>query len=131
MLIALVVVLIATALFFPAVHICGPAPKTARAAFDVSQLRSAMRSFYTEYGKPPPPGEAATVAALIGANEKRIVFFEADPSRLNKAGEYLDQWGTPFRIGVRDFVEPWAYSFGKNRIDEGGAEGTDDVSSWR
>ena len=95
------------------------------------QLRAAMKHYHIEYGFGPTGPHSQITAALRGNNERKIIFFEAPANRFNDSGEFLDLWGSPFRIDASNPDQPWAYSFGKNRIDEGGAEGSDDVASWQ
>jgi hypothetical protein len=94
------------------------------------QLQAAVRAFVTEYGVAPKGDAAAIMAALRGGNERRIVFFEAPTQFLNAKGEFLDRWGERFRFDLRDDANPRIWSTGRNRRDEDGAVGTDDIATW-
>lgn len=98
---------------------------------DTFTLVAAVKNYITEFGAPPAGGDAAIMTALRGANPRKMVFFEMDARRINARGEFFDPWGHPYRIDVSDPKAPAVYSFGKNGIDEGGAEGSDDIVSWR
>ena len=118
-------------LLFPAVQGCGPISNHARARMDAGQIQTALRAYYVTFGNPPAGDHARIMAALRGGNPQKVVFFEAPGKSFNRAGELLDPWGQAFRIDASEPGRPWAYSFGKNGIDEGGAEGSDDVASWQ
>jgi len=96
---------------------------------DVTQLVVAAKAYTTEYGKPPEGSQLAQLKALEGDNPRKIVFIEVDPKHTTKDGIFLDPWGTPY---VYDLSKPsgaWAYSFGRNKIDEHG--NGDDCASWQ
>ena len=71
---------------------------------------------------------------LFDSNEASgppTILAEAAAKRFNAQGEYVDLWKHPYRIDVSNPQSPNVYSFGENGIDEGGAEGSDDIASWR
>jgi len=94
-------------------------------------LATALDFYYKEYGGPPVGDQAAMIRILHGDNPKRIVFFEFATRNKSPSGEFLDPWGSPYKIDLSDPAHPRVYSFGKNKQDEGGREGTDDIASWR
>ena len=111
----------------------GPAKdnKSIEASNYIRGICQAMNTFKREYGFFPPGTSAQIMMDLTsGKNPKRIVFLEARNERFNAAGDFLDPWGTPIRIGSLASGLPWAYSFGPNKIDEGGGEYSDDIASW-
>lgn len=71
------------------------------------------------------------IPALLGENPRKIVFFAGPEKNFTPHGEYLDPWGTPYRFDLSDPKAPRVWSCGPNRKDEGGAEGSDDIVSWR
>lgn len=101
----------------------------ARAKNDVVQLKVAMTAFITEYGKQPEKVASRLLDCLSGANERKIVFIELPKKQINENGVFVDPWGSPYQFGYNMDDGTWAYSFGKNRIDEGGRG--DDVNSWQ
>lgn len=105
--------------------------KRAVARNDVMTLVAAIKNHIAEYGASPIGDNAHIMAALRGTNARQIVFFEMDADRINALGEFFDPWGHPYRIDASNPEFVWVYSFGKNGIDEGGAEGSDDIASWR
>ncbi|MEA3210407.1 MAG: hypothetical protein QOE70_3464 [Chthoniobacter sp.] len=125
----LIVILIA--LLFPLVPPVHESPKRVTARQDVIMIREALKQYIVEFGTAPVGNHAQIMTALRGKNPKQIIIFEADAKRFNPRGEFLDPWGTPYRIEASNIDFPWAYSFGKNLIDEGGAEFSDDIVSWR
>lgn len=110
-----------------------PAPDSKRteALVAIRAVCQAMNTFQREYGY-FPMGDGATIMKLLasGANARRIIFFDAPKKSFNAAGEFLDPWGTPLRFGSFASGLPWTYSYGPNKIDEGGADYSDDVASW-
>jgi type II secretory pathway pseudopilin PulG len=125
-----IVVLVLLGLLFPSINGRGLPPKRVLARNDLMQVRAALRNYIAEYGAPPTGAAAKIMTALRGNNPQKIVFFEASANRFNRFGEFLDPWGSPFRIDTSNPEQPWAYSFGGNRIDEGGIESSDDIATW-
>ena len=64
-----------------------------------------------------------------GDNKRNVVFLEIKPQNISNDGYFLDPWGTPYVLNLVNPSNLWAYSFGKNKIDEGG--NGDDVASWK
>ena len=95
---------------------------------DIRGLENLMQ-FYSFTHRPLPKGTAADqLRALLELNSRRHGrFLRIDPARLGADGIYRDPWGSPYAFGWNE--QPWAYSSGPNRIDEGGKG--DDVSDWR
>lgn len=96
----------------------------------VSQVCAALKQYRTEYGAMPAGSQAEIMNTLRGANPRKIVFFEARPQDFNQQGEYIDAWGTPYHIDASTPDYPWAYSYGPDKQDNGGAPGSDDITSW-
>jgi hypothetical protein len=103
------------------------APKAA-AKNAVIQLAIAAKAYKQEYGEPPKGDNRSILRTLQDDNPRKIVFIELNPKEISKDGFFLDPWGTPYAFDLSNAAEPWAYSFGKNKIDEGGHN--DDVTSW-
>jgi type II secretory pathway pseudopilin PulG len=103
-----------------------------KAKQDVNIIEIGLRGFAAENGR-PPTGRPAQIAALLrgenigGQNPKRLDYVEASLGEMNSAGEFIDPWGTPYRISSG--ADARAYSCGPNRQDENG-EG-DDICSWK
>jgi hypothetical protein len=97
---------------------------------DVMSLRVAVRAYSFEYGSMPAGNHPQIMKTLRWENPHLIRFFEAPLDRFNALGEFLDPWGNPYRMDVSNPNFPWFYSFGPNGTDDGGAPGSDDVTSW-
>jgi len=106
----------------------GPARK-AQAKNAVLILTTAAKAYVAEYGVPPVGDSRAILQVLQKDNPRKIVFLEIAPKQISKEGFYTDPWGSPYAFDLSKATEPWAYSFGKNKIDEGGRN--DDVASWK
>ena len=127
-----VILLILFQQFFPDL-VWSPVSDSARRAqakADVALLCAALKQYFVEYGAMPAGNQAQIMTTLQGANPLKIVLFQDHARRFNAAGEYLDPWGTPFRIDASNPTFPWAYSFGKDTKDDGGVPGSDDVTNW-
>lgn len=105
-------------------------PRAEARSFVVALL-SATKAYATEYGSPVSGSHAQILAALGGNNQREIVFFDTAASRFNAHGELMDPWGTPYHFDLSDLKQPRIWSCGPNRKDENGAEGSDDIVSWR
>lgn len=97
----------------------------------VVQLLTGIQSFATVYGSFPKGDNAAIMAALGGKNERLIIFFEAPAESFNDRGELVDGWGKPVRFDLSDPANPRIWSTGRNRRDDQGADGSDDIPSWK
>ena len=127
---ALIILLgLLVSLLFPAVGIGIETGPKVQAKNDVTQLVVAAKAYVTEYGKPPEGSQLAQLKALEGDNPRKIVFIEVDPKRTTKDGIFLDPWGTPYVYELSKPSGTWAYSFGRNKIDEHG--NGDDCASWQ
>jgi hypothetical protein len=96
-----------------------------------AQVAVAVKQYVSEYGFRPGDNEAQIMTTLRGENTRKIVFFEVPDRSLNTKGELIDLWGTPFRFDLSDAQNPRVWSCGKDRRDDGGAEGSDDITRWR
>lgn len=56
-------------------------------------------------------------------------FIELTPKQISKEKLFVDPWGTPYVFDLAKPSDPRAYSFGRNKRDEGG--NGDDVASWK
>jgi len=116
-------------LLFPAVGPgLGYSPK-ADAMNTVIQLVTAAKAYKEEYGEPPKGDSKSILRVLQNDNPRKIVFIELNPKDISKKGILVDPWGSPYAFDLSNATYPWAYSFGKNKIDEGGRN--DDVTSWK
>lgn len=106
-------------------------PRLMQARMEVQALEIALLLYEKEYGSAlsGPPGEM--MRALMGASPKNYVFFEVDTDRLTPEGVLLDPWKQPYHLDTSIPGKPRVYSSGRNQLDELGAEGSDDIASWR
>jgi hypothetical protein len=126
------VVLIIAALTPFAVRLGRQTARTAQARQEVAKLKEAVSGYYRTFGETPGnPRAKILFSALSGLNAKGIIFFSAPYSRFNPEGELIDPWRHPYQLDVTDPYNPRIYSFGPNGRDEGGAQGSDDIVSWR
>lgn len=113
----------------------GERTKRAQARVETAQLATALTAYHTEYSRPLEGELPHILTTLAGDNPRKIVFMELNPKSLNAKGEFVDPWGTPYKL-VRMPNERLPKlvgidSFGKNKKDEQGAKGSDDIVSWR
>lgn len=109
--------------------------KFVEASVQTSFLSLALTRYQEQYGRFPAGDQASVIKALTRGNPEKIKFIELPPRDLNKKGEYIDPWGTPYKIiPIPTQDDPnrlGVYSFGQNKKDDQGAEGSDDIVSWR
>lgn len=103
------------------------------ASGQASLLTEALTLYQREYGRSPAGDQASVIKALTRGNPRQIEFIEPPPKALNKKGEFIDPWGTPYKIipmpTPDDPLRLGVYSFGKNKKNEQGAKETDDIAS--
>jgi hypothetical protein len=102
-----------------------------KASRHVVSASAGAKEYLREYGAVPSGDNSRVFATLEGENPRKLVFFEAEPLDHNAKGELIDPWGTPYRFDLSDPTKPRFWSCGKDRRDDGGAEGSDDIPSWR
>jgi hypothetical protein len=79
-----------------------------------------------------PQGSPAEICALLRGesrgdqNLKKLDYIAASANEMNAAGEFIDPWGTPYRISMSGKMR--VYSCGPNQRDEQGTG--DDLGSW-
>ena len=109
-----------------------PLMQQSKAKHDVDVLALALDGFGREQGG-YPQGNAATICALLrgesiaGQNPHRLDYVEAARYEINADGEFVDPWGTAYRVSTNPGSR--VYSCGPNRIDEQGQG--DDIASWK
>ena len=90
----------------------------------------ALKAYYSEFGTSPTGTHSKIIRALLGSNPRSIVFYEPNPKQLTTGGELLDPWDIPYCIDTSDAAKPRIYSFGPNKLDDGGAPQSDDIGNW-
>lgn len=94
-------------------------------------LATALRAYAEEYKSFPTGTDAAILRALTGANKRGIAFLTLDAGRINAAGQPIDLWDRPYRFDLSEPFKPRVWSAGPDGKDDAGAEGSDDITSWR
>jgi hypothetical protein len=69
---------------------------------DVENLFSALQKYKEHVGSYPVGGNAEVAKALKGQNAKNVIILVGRKNDLNDKGEYVDPWGTAFRIYFSD-----------------------------
>ena len=93
--------------------------KIARTRNAMVQLSTAVLSFQTEYGVLPDAKDNATLIKVLSGqvetreNPRDIVFLTPSHRELDSQGEFIDPWGTPYRISVND--QPTVISAGPDK----------------
>ena len=87
----------------------------------IDHAMSAVLGMLGEYRKEFgsfPAGDTATICqALLGRNPHGKKFLSWEPKNINSAGEFVDPWGTPYRIYISGEY-PLIRSAGENRTFE-------------
>ncbi len=99
-------------------------------------LGAALIEYHGVYDEFPEGEHREVLKKLKGKNKKEVVFFESPPDSLSDDGEFLDPWGTPFRIEFDHAQKlPRIHSAGPNRVFEGHSAMnhmfSDDYRNWR
>jgi hypothetical protein len=128
---AVITLLFIAGFIFPSGGITISNELRSRAMNEAVQLVTALRAHKIEYGALPSGDYAQIIATLTGDNPRKVPFFEGRAERFNERGEFIDPWGSPYRIDTSDPNNPRAYSPGKNKKDEPDVPRSDDVCSWR
>jgi len=64
---------------------------------DVEIVENLITTYRGIFGTNPPGGlNSEIVAAMLGANPRKLAIIPPDLASLNSAGELVDRWGTPF-----------------------------------
>ena len=108
----------------------GPARRRAKARHDVAEIQFALTGYAQLYGSVPTGSPAEIAAVLLGKDMREqdprfAPILEASGYEMNSLGEFVDPWGTPYRIVPSPTV--YVYSCGPDRIDELGAG--DDIAA--
>ncbi len=72
-----------------------------RANAEIISIGAAMEEHRKHLGHYPSGELADTLRSLRGENEKKIVFLLMDAKSAGSGGEFLDPWGTPYRIEIQ------------------------------
>jgi hypothetical protein len=89
-------------------------------------LQVALSQYKAELGRFPSGDSRAICRALSGVNPKGIRFIEWRQKSTTAEGEFLDPWGTPYRIYFSGDI-PLIRSAGKNKyFDSSNQKGADD-----
>ncbi len=123
-------ILLVGALLFPTIDERKPHELFA-ARTQINNVVVALRLYRVEYGESLTGENAYLTRTLHGQNLRGIVFLASKKESINRSGEMIDFWGTPLRFDISDPKNPRVWSCGKDRRDDGGAEGSDDITSWR
>src|SRR5262245_42062044 len=112
--IVLTVIVVVGAVLLADVLKVGTHPVRARMQINATLFAMALRQYHTEYGVYPEGDDAQVLAALRGGNPGNIVFFQTNLRSINPKGEFVDDWGTPFRFDLSDPKNPRVWSCGKD-----------------
>lgn len=101
-------------LLFPTVGAVRDSARRTQAQNDATQIATAIRAYYTEYGRYPDTDASSDntelIAILTGRhdtkNRRKIVFFEGTVAKEagrygiqnNGTGEFFDPWGLPYLV---------------------------------
>jgi hypothetical protein len=118
-LIVLAVVVVVVVVWFIAFR------KPMKARHDVRELRRGLELYRGEQGD-YPRGSVADICGLLTGqkigdqNPRGLSYIDAEPYEVNAAGEFVDPWGSVYRINIAG-PSPVVYSCGPNRVDDHGS----------
>ncbi len=83
----------------------------------MENMRTAVRNYGSMFGGNPVGTNEEITRALNGENPRQVHFFNADAGlRLNRQGELIDPWGTPFFFHQLSGQEMEIRSAGPDRV---------------
>ena len=83
---------------------------------EMRSLIRALQYYEAEYDRYPSGSSSEMLQALWGKNPKKKVFLSIPERSTNETGEFVDPWGTPYRIIFESTNRVTIRSAGKNRI---------------
>ena len=94
-----------------------PDPSGLAPATVLENLHLAVRQYASQFGGNPVGTNPEITAALNGGNPKQVQFLKPeDGLRINKHGELVDSWGTPYFFHQLSGTEMEIHSAGPDRI---------------
>lgn len=83
----------------------------------MENIRMVFRQFSSRFNANPVGNNAEITAALNGGNLRQVRFLKAeDGLRINREGELVDSWGTPFFFHQLSGTEMEIHSAGPDRV---------------
>jgi hypothetical protein len=92
-----------------------PRSKIVLARMEMAVLKGALENYASTYGMYPTGAPAIVLKTLLGDNPRRIAFLNINPRSINSNGEYVDPWGTPYKIEIGGETNVFVRSAGPNR----------------
>lgn len=84
-------------------------------SFDTHGIAGGLQQYFELFQKYPEGGNREIAKALFGDNPRKLRILNWPQRKLGVNGEFLDPWGTPYRIeAARDKIE--IVSAGPNRL---------------
>ena len=119
-------------LLIPAFRLlCAPPHANAEAWQGARHTVEGLQHYFEEYHTHLAGDNAYVTGILMGNNPHKIAFIVPSTKLINNRGEYTDPWGTPYQFDFSDPEHPRIWSCGRDRHDDHGATGSDDITSWR
>ena len=106
-------VVLVGALWIPVIQ---PMLRVSKAQHDVDELALGLKAYLITFGEFPSGSAAEICEALSGKNREHAPVVEA--YEVNAAHEFIDPWGTPYRMSFEGNLK--VYSCGPNKLDEQG-----------
>jgi Type II secretion system (T2SS), protein G len=72
----------------------------ARTKMEISSIAGALEQYEATYGSYPTGNPASVLKKLLGDNPQKHSFLDLNPRSISEHGEFLDVWGTPFKISI-------------------------------
>lgn len=116
LLVVIAIIAILMGLLFPVASAVRNAARRAQASSDVQQIVTAVRGYYTEYGRYPDASNNADLFSILRAqndseNPRRIVFIEGKEAQERGEGNFrggfhentfYDPWGREYQFAIDD-----------------------------
>lgn len=104
LIITILVITVAFLLLLPMLGKFGEKTKKPPNMHKIETLIIALNTYEDTYRHYPSGANKEIIHSLDGNNSRNIKFIGIE-SKLNKIGEYIDPWGTPYIIGIDDKIK--------------------------
>ncbi len=100
-----------------------------RAWAETRDIAFGLRAYYVD-NELWPDGDLVKICATLRGDNPRLSVYVGKVPR-DATGVFVDPWGTPYRIDLKQPDGPRIHSCGPNLHDDAGTAGSDDITSWR
>jgi hypothetical protein len=75
-----------------------PGTRVKHPDYEMSAIFTAIEEYKAAFGELPGPNNRTISRSLRGQNPQKMVFLVGPPTSFSREGDFLDTWGTPFKL---------------------------------